>query len=236
MTKRIPLSGKRGKGKFALVDDADYADLSRFKWYIANTGYVYSYPASWRDGVSPVAMHRYIMNPPSRKVVDHVNSDKLNNTRQDLRIATPSENTANSRPSTKSSSKYKGVHWNTNKARWVASITVNYKQIIVGQFVTQREAALAYNDAALHHFGEFARLNTIPLVDPLDKPVAKRRLPPSSKFRGVSKTESGKWATHIRMNGRQTHLGTFADELDAAKAYDDAARIHHGEKAKLNFP
>ena len=57
---------------------------------------------------------------------------------------------------------YKGVHWETAKARWVASIGVNGRTYRLGRFKTPEEAAMAYNWAALRFFGEFAVLNEIP--------------------------------------------------------------------------
>jgi hypothetical protein len=58
----------------------------------------------------------------------------------------------------------------------------------------------------------------------------------SSKYRGVCWFErNNKWQTQIRYDGKQHHLGCFEDEEEAARAYDKAARAHHGEKAQLNF-
>lgn len=70
--------------------------------------------------------------------------------------------------------------------------------------------------------------------------VSKRRLqkgrPPSSKYIGVGmKRSSGKWIAYIRLNGRSHHIGTFLSEVDAAHAYDAAARVHFGAFANLNF-
>lgn len=59
----------------------------------------------------------------------------------------------------------------------------------------------------------------------------------TSGYKGVSWSNlMGKWRAYIRINGRHTHLGVFENKIDAAKTYDEAARQHHGEFARLNFP
>ncbi len=237
MTKQIPLTGKHGEGKFAIVDDADYETLLQYKWYVTANGYASRAIGSPRKGGTIIAMHRAIMNPPHDMVIDHINHDTLDNTRANLRITTHRQNIMNAAPSKNSTSPYKGVCWNKNKHRWMAHITVHGKSLVIGQYVTQREAALAYNDAAVIHFGEYAHLNIVPLIDPSDEPVAERQPPKKSQFRGVSKgLRDKKWFVHIRIDGKITHIGCFVDELEAAKAYDELARKHHGNKAKLNFP
>lgn len=59
----------------------------------------------------------------------------------------------------------------------------------------------------------------------------------TGRFKGVTPRKSkGDWQARISINGKKKHLGVFADEIDAAKAYDAAARVHYGEYARLNFP
>lgn len=96
---------------------------------------------------------------PGNNQVDHADlrTDNCN-----VRIATPSQNGANSvKWSKKTSSKYKGVYWNTGCKKWLAKIGVNRVRIHLGVFVDEKDAARAYNEAALKYFGEFARLNNI---------------------------------------------------------------------------
>jgi hypothetical protein len=65
----------------------------------------------------------------------------------------------------------------------------------------------------------------------------KYSTPTSSRFKGVRWHKHGKkWAATIRGNNRAIHLGYFADETDAARAYDEAAKKYHKEFARLNFP
>jgi HNH endonuclease len=101
-------------------------------------------------------LHRLIMNPPRTKQIDHIDGDTMNNRRSNLRIATPTQNQQN-RQYGYGYSDYKGV--NLNMGLWRAKITVNKKQVHLGYFATEEAAALAYDEAALNYFGEFAKTN-----------------------------------------------------------------------------
>jgi len=80
----------------------------------------------------------------------------------DVRTATPSQNGGNaSKWRKQTSSKYKGVHWTSTANKWRAKINFNRKRIHLGYFVDEKEAALAYNEAAIKYFGEFARINQL---------------------------------------------------------------------------
>lgn len=108
-----------------------------------------------------VLMHRFIMGVTDSRFVDHRDHNPLNNQRSNLRICTPAENCRNSRKrsAARASSRFKGVCWHKGRSRWRASIVVNYKNITIGQFADELEAARAYDRAAREHFGEFACLN-----------------------------------------------------------------------------
>lgn len=92
--KMIPLKGKRGLGRFAVIDDQDLADVSRHSWFVNKDGYAYTttqrnYAVSW------ISMHRMILNPVAGFATDHVNGNKLDNRRCNLRAVTCSENQSN---------------------------------------------------------------------------------------------------------------------------------------------
>lgn len=66
---------------------------------------------------------------------------------------------------------------------------------------------------------------------------ARRRADNTSGFRGVSLARTcDKWRAEVHVGGRRTFLGYYRTAEDAARAYDDAARKHHGKFARLNFP
>lgn len=93
---------------------------------------------------------------------DHIDLNKLNNVVSNLRVATRSQNQANS-VKLRGVSKYKGVYFDNRRKRnpWSSGISMSGKTIHLGTFPTQEQAASAYNKAALEHFGEFARTNEI---------------------------------------------------------------------------
>lgn len=96
---------------------------------------------------------------PKGFLLDHINRIKDDNRIENLRIATRSQNIANSSIRKNCKSKYKGVIFNCNK--WQARISVDNKRISLGYFIKETDAALAYNKAALEYFREFANLNII---------------------------------------------------------------------------
>ena len=159
--KEIVLS----KGKdVALVDDEDYEWLSQFKWYLLTSGVhtklKYAFTKSKNDyKAGAVAMHRLIMNAAKGQIVDHKDRDGLNNQRSNLRFASATQNQHNRPGSPLSSSKYKGVYWSDENNGWVASISVDYKNLVLGTFNVEEEAALAYDRKAREVQGEFAFLN-----------------------------------------------------------------------------
>lgn len=148
----------------AYIDDAD-ADLAGYTWSLHSGGYAIRHTA--RPHRVAVRMHRVIM---ARKLgrdlerwelVDHVNGDTLDNRRDNLRLATNSENQFNRDLPAHNSTGYKGVYRNTAGSRkpWQAAITVNRRKIYLGSYTTPQDAARAYDAAARQLAGQFARGN-----------------------------------------------------------------------------
>jgi hypothetical protein len=110
-----------------------------------------------------IYMHRLILELDGQNIdgldVDHHNGNKLDNSRQNLRPATRSQNIANHGLNIDNTSGFKGVYWNKAARKWRARITVNNQKIHLGSFDDKVAAARAYDAAALHYFGAFARLN-----------------------------------------------------------------------------
>ncbi|MFH1370332.1 MAG: AP2 domain-containing protein [Planctomycetota bacterium] len=156
----IPLT----KGKFAIVDPADFLWLNKFNWHvIENNGYFYACRRASLGEFRPcrsVFMNREILNAPPGLLVDHRNHDTLDNRRSNLRLATYAENGYNRRKVKKSkSSKYKGVSFRKHRNRWRACICTNGRVIQLGEFKSETDAAKAYDKAARKYFGEFACTN-----------------------------------------------------------------------------
>ena len=98
-------------------------------------------------------MHRFLANTPKGMDTDHINRNKLDNRRCNLRVVNRSENMFNTPKSSKNKSGYKGVHIvpvSVNpKNRWVAQITKNYKNFFLGYYPTAKTASDAYNKKLL---------------------------------------------------------------------------------------
>jgi hypothetical protein len=158
--RRIPLP----KHKFAAVSVEDYERLNKFKWYVmrnATTFYVVRYARrAGSKKYSLVWMHREVLPSPKGLFVDHINHCGLDNRRSNLRLATRRQNMYNRRKlRTGLTSLFKGVYWRKDTKRWRANITVDGKKISLGQFLSEIDAAKAYDNAAKIYHKEFAQLN-----------------------------------------------------------------------------
>ncbi len=147
--RTIPL----GDGYYAYVDAADYEWLSQWNWYLQG-GY-----AVRRDGDRWVYMHREIAQPPEGMLVDHKNRNKLDNTRDNLRVCTRQENQLNLRKRSGARSRFKGVYYDKRCDKWYARCRYKGKHHGFGYYDDEVEAARAYDRGAVGLFGEFARLN-----------------------------------------------------------------------------
>lgn len=153
-TVEIPLCG----GEVALIDEADH-QLVRMHFWHHRDGYAASNVINPDGTRTTMRMHRFLLGLTDPKVhIDHINGNGLDNRRSNLRVATPSQNSANRRKIANATSPYKGVYWQKNR-RWRAVLTVDRRHISLGMFDDPADAARAYDAAALEHFGPFARLN-----------------------------------------------------------------------------
>jgi hypothetical protein len=157
---------------FAWVDRKDAKRLKKYKWRLSSDGYAVR-DVKVDGKTQTIRMHREILDAPDDMVVDHVDGEGLNNLRINLRLATVSQNNANSAPRRRG--KYKGVYRDKKSGKYRVKLTAGGKSIHVGVFEDKHEAALAYNEAALKYHGEFARLNDVP-GSPTSPALWERRL------------------------------------------------------------
>jgi hypothetical protein len=159
--KKISLT----KGLIAVVGDEDFDYLSQFKWYsVGHDGKEYAarYGGRNKGLAQHIRMHRVVLNAPNGTEVDHVNRDRLDNRKLNLRLATRSQNGSNrDKFAGRTHSAFKGVTYHKRDRCWQATICVNGDYIHLGYFNTERGAALAYNNAAVKYHGEFAKLNEL---------------------------------------------------------------------------
>lgn len=153
---------KLTKGYFVSFDKNDYPLIKPFKWHacVGIRGHVYAKTNIRVDGKQKkLAMHRLIIGATSEQNVDHKDGDTLNNSRNNLRICSQRENVMNTRA--RRASGLKGAYFVKRLNKYQAMISANKKQIYLGLYLTEVEAARAYNLAAKRYHGDFARLNKV---------------------------------------------------------------------------
>lgn len=162
---------KLGRGPYtALIDDID-ADLAAVKWFSVDGYAVRNNPEKQpvRLNLHRIIMERILERPMAPgEIVDHHNLDRTDCRRENLRLATRQTNGQNRPKNRNNRSGYKGISWFKPARKWRAVINDGPLYIAVGYFDDIRDAVIAYNAAALEHFGEFAYLNPVP---PLASPA-----------------------------------------------------------------
>lgn len=153
---------KLTQGKVALVDDEDFEYFNQWKWYAAKGRRTFYAQRNGynENGKYIIHMHREILGLTDPEIFcDHRDTDGLNNQKHNLRTATRTQNNANKKSSKSSTSSFLGVSYHKSRNNWRATIFKDYKQIHLGSFKTEIEAAKAYDKHALEIHGEFANLN-----------------------------------------------------------------------------
>ena len=147
-----------------LIDEDDYNNLKRgsFGLYTSDrhhTNYCMYYNPSNK---TQKKLHRLITNAKTGEVVDHINGNGLDNRKCNLRLTTQRGNNKNARKRRNAkTSNYKGTHFSKGESKWKAQIQVDGKKMSLGTYLTEIEAAKAYNRAALKYHKEFAYINNI---------------------------------------------------------------------------
>lgn len=151
------LSGEYGvgytsNGKEFYFDLKDYDKIKDYCWYIDNGNYV----NTWIKNKGRTRMHRLIMNFPKDKVVDHINHNKYDNRKSNLRICTQQQNSANKRLLDRNASGIVGISWNSKSNKWEAYIRINYKKIHLGLYQNIEDAIQVRKEAEEKYFGKYA--------------------------------------------------------------------------------
>lgn len=147
MTKEILLT----RGKFTVVDEGDFRSLSVMKWHCSAWGYAIRFVRR-----KCIWMHREIIKPPAGMFVDHINGDKLDNRRENLRIVTHAQNCRNTGIRSKNTSGIPGVSFHKKSQKWRAYLVFERRQIELGIYSDINDAIAARNKGAEIYFGEYA--------------------------------------------------------------------------------
>jgi hypothetical protein len=217
--------------KECIIDDDVYHDIIKYSWNMSPDGYAKGYVEGIR-----CSMHRYIMRELLEKnddddgeeddnIIDHIDNNRLNNCKNNLRIASHSLNSHNK----KSINEYKGVILKEN-GTYGAEITKDGKRFYNGSYDTKIDAARAYDKKATELYGSDARLN-LPDEDNSGFQLNVRIF--STKYIGYYK-DCNKYRTYIIVNKIKYYLGLYDTEEEAALAYNNAV-ITHGLDRKLNI-
>ena len=131
-------------GSVAIYDSEDEDIVGKFKWYKNSKGYVFSPPTRDKDSWC-VTMHGLVMMRPVDCIVDHINGNKLDNRKENLRYCNQSENQKNVKKKVrhgKSTSKYKGVSW-SSRGYWQVVVRVDGRLKFIGKYDNEQDAANA---------------------------------------------------------------------------------------------
>lgn len=154
----VPLT----QGYEAIIDANDAHLVGQYNWQVKhclNTKYASRVVCIGGGKTTSQSMHRLIAKPSDAEIIDHINSNGLDNRRANLRRATSQQNQFNRRNFTKSFSGIRGVDYMKSMSKWRARITIDGKCEFLGIFDTKEEAKLAYQSAAKQMHGDFARLD-----------------------------------------------------------------------------
>jgi hypothetical protein len=190
----IKLSGKLGNNEQTIVDDSTLTKYGHLSWHLSDTGY-----AVRRNKLEggTVRLHRLVVDAPENMVVDHLNGNRLDNRKSNLRICTQAINAANRKNT-------KGYAWDKSKNKWL----VRYRRSFYGRYDTEIEAQKAYKLACSgveYSKREHRKMYHLPT--------------------GVFKNRSNRgYQAKAQINGKRFYLGTFTTIEEAEKAYLDRKR------------
>lgn len=203
------------------VDTEDVKLLSQYTWRI-NNGYAVSQVKDQATKkYNRIYMHRLLLNPLDDVLIDHMDTDRSNNRKQNLRLCNEVQNNSNrSKSNNNINNKFKRVRFREFLNAWEVQISANGKQYNIGTFSNELAGANAYNFYAKLIHGEFANLNEVEQMDNWSDYIVKNGK--TSKFRGVT-FDRGKWTAHVYDGNKVIYAGRFNTELEAGLAFNDKA-------------
>ncbi|WP_321905200.1 HNH endonuclease [Paraburkholderia tropica] len=218
-------------GSITLVDDDMHHELSKFNWYEDSSGYAYrKVKFKNPDGIQryrDVMIHRAIMGVAfgDKSHIDHIDGNKLNNQRSNLRICNSSQNQCNRGQQSNNTHGFKGVRYRRRDNKWAAQICFRGKKEQIGIYATAEDAHIAYCLRSVELHGEFAHSSVKEVASSCMNPPVAFKKENSTGFPGVYKRRGyEKWNAHFQSNKKRVFLGTFNSPEEAYAAYLEAAQ------------
>ncbi len=212
-------------GEKCQVSLEDFESLEQHTWRCTSHGYVVAQITG-----KPIYIHRFVTNAPKGMQVDHIDHDRLNNQRSNLRICTPAENNLNRVNA--------NIYYCVQRSKWCAQIKLSEKTYHLGMFQTKIDAEKAYSSAALYYYKAFAHVpypaETPQSIEQIKWAARQNNPRGESRYSGVSK-RNRLWVACIMVSRQQIQLGTFGSEEEAARAYDSAIDAYNLPTWKKNF-
>ena len=214
----------------AIIDEQDFDRINQYKWRSVILGKSKTpYAVSSHFGRT-VYMHRLVMNAHKETVIDHIDGNGLNNSRDNLRFVTYSQNNMNQPIRCDNTSGHKGINWCKDREKYQVYINIDRKRKSLGRYKTLEEAIYVRDQAAKVHYGEYARENS---SLPEDAEITPQRAIPRTLRRTGSNNSSGKtgvtkhgdkWKATITVDGRVKQIGVFVELDNAIAAREKAER------------
>jgi hypothetical protein len=219
---KIPLRNKQKDIiDYTYVSKEDYEILNKYNFSKTNKGYCVGYI----NKKSGQLIHRYIIidilknNINSKVYIDHINNNKLDNRRENLRLVTPSENVRNRKKQENLTSKYMGVSWNSNSKKWNTSILIE-KKTLYASYDKEEHAAHQYNiwlkEYNLEHL---VNINIIPI----QKDFILYKSNVNNKIMNLPTgiyTKNNKFRAIVNIDKKSKQIGVFLTIEEAVKARD----------------
>lgn len=146
------------RGQVTFVDDEDFEYLTQWRWYM-NT-YGYATRCYMTEGkIKRLYLHRVVTEAPKGIFTDHIDGDRLNNQKGNLRLVNQKENSQNRKKGINNRSGYIGVSWDNYNKRWKAQGMFEGKQKFLGNFKDPVSAAKCRDEFVKTVYGSYAKLN-----------------------------------------------------------------------------
>jgi hypothetical protein len=221
------------KHGIAIVNEQDFDKINQYKWSSIFCGKAkFPYAISSHFG-KIVYMHRIVIDAKSDQLVDHIDGNGLNNSRENLRFVTSSQNNMNQSKRSDNTSGHKGISWCPDREKYQVYVNIDRKRKSLGRYKTIEEAIYVRDQAAKSHYGEYARENSslaegVEIEPQRSIPRTLRRIGGnnSSGKTGVIK-HGDKWKATITVDGKVKQIGVFVDLENAITAREKAEREYY---------